>query len=115
MTEAWFDPNLYAWIPGTVFGVTGGLMGAVVGCMAPPGRARAAVLRLWFSVLGLAVLLAAAGLVALMKGQPYGVWFGLLMPGADGTIVIGALSPLVLKRYREAEERKMAARDLVGN
>jgi hypothetical protein len=111
MIQPWFDPNQYAWIPGTVFGVLGGLMGGLVGWLAPSGRARKLVLSSWFTFLGLAVVLLAVGLVALLSGQPYGVWFGLLFPGADGTIVIGALSLVVLKRYREAEARRMAAKD----
>ena len=89
------------------------MMGALVGCLAPAGRARSLVLGAWFTFLALAFVLLVIGIVALADGQPYGVWFGLLFPGADVTIVIGALSPLVLKRYREAEERHMAAKDLL--
>ncbi len=37
MSDPWFDPNLYAWIPGTAFGVTGGLWGGLAGTLAPAG------------------------------------------------------------------------------
>jgi hypothetical protein len=114
MMEPWFDPNQYAWIPGTLFGVLGGVMGTLAGWLAPSGRAKRFVLSAWFTFLGLAVVSLVAGLVALMSGQPYGVWYGLLLPGADGTIVIGVLSLLVVKRYREAEARRMAAKDFVS-
>src|SRR5690349_10758975 len=77
MIEPWFDPNYYAWIPGTLFGVIGGCMGALVGCLAPRGRARSLVLGAWFSFLALAFALLVAGIIALANGQPYGVWFGL--------------------------------------
>ena len=113
MVQPWFDPNLYAWIPGTSLGVVGGIMGSVVGCLAPSGRAKSLVLRSWFTVLAVCAALMLVGLVAVIQGQPYGVWFGLLFPGVDGTIVFGALTPLVLKRYREAEERRLAAKDLL--
>ena len=35
MSTAWFDPNLYAWIPGTIFGTLGGLYGPLVATLAP--------------------------------------------------------------------------------
>jgi hypothetical protein len=113
MVQPWFDPNLYAWIPGTLLGVAGGVMGSLTGCLAPRGRARNLVVRTWFTVLAACAVLLAVGIVAVVRGQPYGVWFGLLFPGVDGTVLLGALTPLVLKRYREAEERRLAAKDLL--
>ena len=113
MVQPWFDPNLYAWIPGTAIGVAGGAMGTLAGCLAPGGRARSLVMSAWYTCITVCVVLLAIGAVALLQGQPYGVWFGLLFPGADGTIVFGALTPLLLKRYREAEERRLAAKDLL--
>ncbi len=113
MTEPWFNPNLYAWIPGTVYGITAGLMGGLVGWLAPRGRARNFILRAWFALWAIAVALLVAGLVALASGQPWGVWYGLLLPGAIGTLVVGANSLVILKRYREVEERRVAAKDLL--
>ena len=51
--------------------------------------------------------------MALANGQPWGVWYGLLLPGAIGTAIVGANSMVILKRYREVEERRLAAKDLV--
>jgi hypothetical protein len=45
-------------------------------------------------------------------GQPYGVWYGLLLPGVIGLIVLGSLSPVAVTAYRQAELRKIQARDL---
>ena len=42
-----------------------------------------------------------AGVVALVQHQPYGVWYGLLFPGALGLGVLGSLRPLIQARYRE--------------
>ena len=50
MIQPWFDPNQYAWIPGTAYGVIAGLMGAMVGWLVPRGRARGFILRAWFTV-----------------------------------------------------------------
>jgi len=113
MAEPWFDPNHYAWIPGTAYGVLAGLMGGLVGWLVPRGRGRNLVLRGWFTLWALAVALLICGLVARVNGQPWGVWYGLLLPGAIGTLVVGANSLIILKRYREIEERRVAAKDFL--
>jgi len=113
MIEPWFDPIRYAWIPGTAYGVAAGLMGGLVAWLVPRGRARSVILRAWFTVWAVAVALLILGIVALAGGQPWGVWYGLLLPGAIGTLVVGANSLVILKRYREVEERRVAAKDLL--
>ena len=112
MIKPWFDPNHYAWIPGTAYGLVAGLMGGLVGWLVPRGRARNFILRLWFTVWAIAVALLIVGIVARAEGQPWGVWYGFLLPGAVGTLVVGANSLVILKRYREVEERRLAAKDL---
>lgn len=113
MTQQWFDPAHYAWIPGTVYGVMAGLMGGLAGWLASRGRARTFVLRLWFTLWAASAALAIAGIVAVVVGQPWGVWFSLLLPGAVCAVVVGANSFTILKRYREIEERRLAAKDLL--
>jgi hypothetical protein len=54
----------------------------------------------------------AAAVAAYLGGQPYGVWYGLGLPGVVGTLVLGGVMPVVQKRYREAEERRLSATDL---
>jgi peptidoglycan/LPS O-acetylase OafA/YrhL len=112
MSEPWFDPNLYAWIPGTLIGVLGGLWGALVGTLAPRGKARGLVLGSLAVLLLAGVACLAAGVAALISGQPYGVWYGLLLAGVLGVVVLGSLSPLALNAYRQAEARRLEARDL---
>jgi hypothetical protein len=109
---AWFDPNLYAWIPGTAYGVVAAAMGGLVAWLVPRGRARGFILRAWFTVWAAAVALLIVGMVALINGQPWGVWYGLLLPGAIGTLVVGVNSLVILKTYRAVEERRVAAKDL---
>ena len=113
MMEPWFDPHLYAWIPGTAYGVAAGLMGALVGWLVPRGRARSFVLRAWFTLWAVAVALLIAGLIALAEDQPWGVWYALLLPGAIGTLVVGANSLVILKTYQQVEQRRLAAKDLL--
>ena len=107
MAEPWFDGNQWAWLPGTLLGVFGGLWGALLGGLAPRGKARPLVLGLGWLFVGVSLVLLAAGLTALVSGQPYGVWYGLGLAGLMGTLVIAPLIPVARKRYREAEERRM--------
>lgn len=112
-SQPWFDPNLYAWIPGSAYGIIAGLMGGLVGWFAPRGRARNLILRAWFALWAVALAFLVVGFVALAQGQPWGIWYGLLLPGAVGTLVVGANSFVVLKTYRQVEERRLAAKDLL--
>lgn len=112
MNAPWFDPNLFAWIPGTLLGVVGGTLGALAGTLAPRGKARAAVLGFHAAAIAGSFALLVCGLVALLTGQPYGIWYGFGLPGLLGLIIFGSLYPVVRQRYREAEARKLGAADL---
>ena len=112
MTEPWFDPNAFAWIPGTLLGVAGGIEGALVGSFAPTGKLKTLVMAVHFAIIAICCILLIVGIVALVTGQPYGVWYGLGFPGMLGLVILGSLTPLVRKRYAEAELRKSMAEDL---
>ena len=112
MSDLWFDPARWSWLPGTVVGCSCGVWGAVAGTLAPRGKARTLVLGLGSLLFGLSVVLLAAGLTALAMGQPYGVWYGLGLGGLVGTFVIPPVLPIIRQRYREGEERRMQAADL---
>lgn len=112
MAEPWFDPNLYAWIPGTLLGVLGGLWGSLLGVLGPRGKAKGLVLGSLVFLLGCSSALFVLGVVALLGKQPYGVWYGLLLAGVIGLFVLGPLSFVAVMTYRQAENRKMRAADL---
>ena len=112
MSEPWFDASLYAWIPGTFLGVFGGLWGSLVGMLAPRGKGKGLVLGLLGVLLACGAIMFVLGLTALLSGQPYGVWYGLLLGGVIGLVVLGSLTPVALNAYRQAEARKMQANDL---
>ncbi len=112
MIEPWFDANHYAWIPGTLLGVLGGTWGSLVGILAPRGKAKHLVLGSLVLMLAACAACLSLGVLALLQHQPYGVWYGLLLPGILGLVLFPSLTPVVLMRYREAENRKMQARDL---
>lgn len=112
MNDAWFNANQYAWIPGTLLGVLGGTFGGVVGSLAPMGKGRRLVMAAWWLLVICCAGLLAAGTVAFVAKQPYGVWYGLALPGLLGLILFPALKPTITSAYRMAEERRMQAKDL---
>ena len=112
MMQPWFDPNLYAFIPGTALGIAGSVIGALTGTLAPRGKGKSWLLPLYVAVTVVCVGLLLAGVIAFVTGQPYGVWYGLGLPGLLGVVIFGALYGVVRQRYRDAELLQMRAADL---
>lgn len=111
--EAWWSDRqagLFGGIAGTVFGCLGGLIGTLAGL----GKARPLVVALMVAMLVAGILNLVAGIVALSLGQPYAVYYPLLLLGAISTLVIGPLLPTIRRRYAEIELRKMSALDAGG-
>jgi len=112
MTEPWFDPNAYAWIPGTLLGVAGGLEGTLAGMFAPRGKLKRLVMGMHFTIMGICCILLIVGVIARVTGQPYGIWYGFGFPGLLGLVILGPLTVVIHKRYAQAELRKSMAADL---
>ncbi|KAA3608716.1 MAG: hypothetical protein DWQ01_11470 [Planctomycetota bacterium] len=114
--EPWFDPNTFgAWfgaIGGGVGGSLIGIFGAMAGVLAPKGKGRTLVLggMAAFAILGVAIL--GIGLTALFSGQPYGIWYPMVLAGAIIAIVCLAVRPGIAKVYRQAEQRRIDAESL---
>ncbi len=53
----------------------------------------------------------AAGLAALIVGQPYQVWYVLILPGALSTVLMGVFTPIVRHLFRIAEHRRLEAEE----
>jgi MFS family permease len=113
MMEPWFDPirfgALYGGVGGGLLGGLSGILGAATGVLAPKGKGRGFILGAFtfLTLVGIANLV--VGLYALFAGQPYGIWYPLVLIGAILTIVIGSLRPVVRKRYEEVAARKLEA------
>lgn len=112
MTEPWFDPNLYAWIPGTLLGVIGGLVGSLGGVIVSRGVGKHILYTVFITVIAFSAVLLLGAIVGLATGQPFGVWYSLGLPGIIGLIVFGSLLPVLRNAYREAELRRLSAADL---
>lgn len=110
MNQPWFDPA-YAWLPGTLLGVTAGTFGGLAGWLAPRGRARAPILGAFWILLVASAVMLGAGVAGYLMDQPYGVWYGLGLAGLIGVLVLGLNAPGLLRLYRAAEERRIVAHD----
>ncbi len=113
MTEPWFDPirfgALYGGVGGGLLGSLGGILGAAAGVLAPRGKGRGIILGAFTVLLAVGAGNLAIGLYALIARQPFGIWYPLLLIGGILTVVLGALRPVVRRRYEESEMRKMEA------
>ncbi|HVK08657.1 MAG TPA: hypothetical protein VM597_07755 [Gemmataceae bacterium] len=112
MTEPWFDPGPAGGLIGAAVGLIGGLWGSLVGVLAPKGKAKGMVFGSYWMILAAGLGLLASGLYAAAAGQPWGVWYCLLLPGVITLLVVGPLGLVVRGRYRRAEWRKMQAVEL---
>jgi hypothetical protein len=98
MSEPWFDPQTFGMYFGAIGGGVGGslvgILGGVTGMLAPRGRGRSALTVVWglFAVAGVASF--AAGVVALVTGQPYGIWYPLVLAG----FIVGVVERARLKK-----------------
>ena len=108
---AWWSPETGGWIGGAA-GSAVGVLGAVIGTLCSLGRGRRIVIAglLALGITGLLVL--ATGAVALALGQPYEVWYPLLLLGALDPVLAFALLPTARRRYEGIELRQMRARDV---
>lgn len=108
-----------AWWGEQTGGIVGGLIGGVLGCLgglvgtlAGRGRARALVMTIMAVVVPLGVGAFAAGIAALAIGQPYEVWFPLVLGGGLSAVIFGSLRPMIRRRYEQHELDRISAVDL---
>lgn len=104
--------NMLGAILGSCVGLLGAVLGVALPLCAPRGKGRLALLALQIGGGGLGIAVLAAGLAALALGQPYHVWYPLLLSGLLGAGVLLGLLPVTLAVYRAAEQRRLAASEL---
>jgi hypothetical protein len=103
---------------GAAVGLWGGIGGAALGIFAgllgwlgATGKAKRFVLggfRMLMAAGGVALVV---GVVALVQGMPYQVYYPLLLLGAVALLVPASSLPRLTKRYQELELRRMSALD----
>jgi hypothetical protein len=106
------EAGLIGGIAGSVLGILGGVLGTLAGLFAPRGKHRLLVIGLGGFMIGTGVLLLIGGTLAAASGQPYSVYYPLLLVGFISTVVVGGVTPSIFQRYREADARRLEAEEL---
>ena len=108
MNSPWFDPQ-YAWLPGTLLGALGGMYGGLVGTLMSRSRIERRLIGMvtirtayWILLTWSAVMLV-SGILALIAGQPYGIWYGLGFAGFLGVVIFGSQSFLIFRIPKQME------------
>ncbi len=97
---------------GGILGIMLGGMGGLIGWLAAAGKARRLVLGMLKAMLAIGVAALLLGGFALIRSQPYAVYYPLLLVGFISSVVPGVLLRNVQKRYEELELRRMRAMDV---
>jgi hypothetical protein len=107
----WWGDRTGGLVGGGAGGIVG-ILGALVGWLGGTGRARRFVLGVTWTLIAAGVVTFLAGAVAWTRGQPYAVYYPLLLPGFICVAVFGTVLPALRKRYEAQELRRMRALDV---
>lgn len=107
---AWWTNTDAGWIGG-IGGSVVGCMGGLIGTLAGIGRARRFVLATLLAMVGGGAILLMTGIIALIMGQPYAVYYPLLLLGGITFIVSLSIRPGVRRSYEARELARMKAMD----
>lgn len=111
-----------AWWSDRTGGLVGGLGGAFLGvflggCLGPliaSGKARGFVMASYLAVGVLCVGLLSLGVVAWTIGQPYGVYYPLLLLGGLGAVLSAVGFRQARHKYHDSELRRMTSLDVIS-
>jgi hypothetical protein len=109
-TTAWWSDRAAGWIGG-IAGTLLGCLGGLLAVLASKGKSRVFVLTTSKALIGLGIVSTLAGLWALSIGQPYAVWFPLLLLGVLLESILFVRLRQYQKTYEDLEMRKMASMD----
>jgi hypothetical protein len=110
--SAWCTPAHAVWIGLGLCAVIA-IMGGSAFLLAAWGKSRRLAMRLLVIGLAISGVSLIAGLAALCAGQPWPIYFQLLLQGGIGLVVWGANVPNILRYFHAAEMRRMSAADVV--
>lgn len=109
-SASWWTPEQGGLI-GALAGTLLGLAGALVGFLASRGKHAQMVMTILKAGFVLGIVALAAGMAALVSGQPGHVWGLLLVIGGVEALLSGTLIPNLSRRFAEAELHRIHALD----
>jgi hypothetical protein len=107
----WFDTRSAALL-GAIGGTLIGLWGALIGVLTARGKARQFVVASTNALLVIGVASLIGGIAAVATGQPYAVYYPLLLIGIIVVIVFGRMRGNLSARYEQLELKKMQSMDV---
>jgi hypothetical protein len=107
---AWWNDREAGWYGGMAGGLIG-IIGAIIGTLCSLGRGRSIAVGLGWLVLVAGVVSLVVGAIAVASGQPYAVYYPLLLIGVIATLVMGGNMRTIGRRFADAELRRMEAMD----
>ena len=117
MTTPWMDPQVFgmwygAMVGGILLGGGGGALGGLANVWAQRANGRRWILGGMQAFVAFGLIQAAVGVFALLSGQPYGIWYPLLLCGGISTLVMGLNLTRIRRSYEAAENRRVQAEAL---
>ena len=101
-----------AGLVGGLLGSAMGILGALIGVLGGSGRNRRLVMTLLGVMTGAGALCLLGGIAALAAGQPYAVYYPLLLTGLIATVLSIGLRPVIRRRCEQQALRKMQSQEL---
>ena len=112
VTEQWTTFSLLTYESGLLGAIVGGicgLLGGFFGVMAAIPPLRRYMFPFGIFVAGCSVIMLIVGLVFLCTGQPWGLWYPLVLVGILGTVIFGVNAFVARHRLMADESRRIAA------
>lgn len=101
---------------GIILGVLGGLYGVLLGCwgalcgiLSSRGKGRGLILASGIFLILLSAVFLVLGIYFFASGKPYDLWYPCVLSGGLVLVLMGVLVPVVMRRYRQMETRRMSA------
>jgi hypothetical protein len=112
----WWTPEQGGMIGAMLGAGVGVLLGGIGGGVCAPLAVRGKAKRFVFAFLGAITVMGAAllvgSVVAMAVGQPYHVWYPILLPGVLSAPLGSFMLWIMRRSYRQHDERRLAAEEL---
>ena len=110
LSYQWWGGPEAGWYGG-IFGSLIGIFGGLIGTLCALGKARTMTMVALYFALGMGVLCLIAGVVAVVMGQPYHVYYPMLLFGLVMVFSLGFNLRGISRHFNEVEMRRMNAAD----